>query len=88
MLVLKLELHNANTDEISQIGQVIIANTGGTRERGNYRVAVARKGDFNLKSNWTKPLRQGKVEDYPRLSYNVWRLVSRALLAAFPEEKA
>lgn len=24
---------------------------------------------------------------YPRLSYNVWRLVARALLSAFPEER-
>lgn len=33
-----------------------------------------------------KAARAGEVKDYPRLSYNVWRLVARALLAAFPEE--
>lgn len=33
-----------------------------------------------------KAARTGEVKDYPRLAYNVWRLVARALLASFPEE--
>lgn len=34
-----------------------------------------------------KAARTGHVGDYPRLSYNVWRLIIRALRSAFPEEK-
>jgi hypothetical protein len=33
-----------------------------------------------------KAARAGVVKDYPRLAYNVWRLIGRAILAAFPEE--
>lgn len=88
MLVVKIELHSAITGEISEIGKMIIANTGGTRECGDYRVAVSHKNDLNdLKKIWTEPCREGEVKSYPRLSYNVWRLVSRAIRSAFPEEK-
>lgn len=88
MLVLKLELHSARTGEIKEIGRTIIANVGGTSKRGDYICKVSRKRDtFDNKDTWKEPLRTGNVENYPRLSYNVWRLVIRALLSAFPEEK-
>jgi len=88
MLVLKLELHSAITGEVTEIGRTIIANTGGTREKGNYTCKVARKrNEFSNKDTWKEPLRTGDVQNYPRLSYNVWRLVIRALLSAFPEEQ-
>ncbi|UAT28866.1 hypothetical protein PP753_gp27 [Dinoroseobacter phage vB_DshP-R7L] len=88
MLVLKLELHSARTGEITEIGRTIIANVGGTSEKGNYVCKVARKrNEFTNKDTWYEPLRTGDVKNYPRLSYNVWRLVIRALLSAFPEEK-
>ncbi|CBW47016.1 hypothetical protein [Roseovarius sp. 217 phage 1] len=88
MLVLKLELHSARTGEIEEIGRTIIANVGGTSQRGDYICKVARKRDtFSNKDTWQEPLRTGDVKNYPRLSYNVWRLVIRALLSAFPEEK-
>ena len=32
--------------------------------------------------------RAGEVRGYPRIAYNVWRLVIRALLACFPEERS
>lgn len=35
-----------------------------------------------------KATRAGTVQGYPRLAYNVWRLIARAVLAAFPEERA
>ncbi|CBX87953.1 hypothetical protein [Roseovarius Plymouth podovirus 1] len=88
MLVLKLELHSARTGEIEEIGRTIIANVGGTSHRGNYICKIARKRDtFSNTDTWREPLRTGDVKNYPRLSYNVWRLVIRALLSAFPEEK-
>lgn len=87
MLVLKLELHSACTGEIKEIGRTIIANVGGTNEKGDYICKVGRKRDsFDNKDVWKEPLRTGDVKNYPRLSYNVWRLVIRALKSAFPEE--
>lgn len=86
MIVVKIELHSANTGEVTELGRAIIANVGGTRSSGNYDVRVARKGTTDLKSVWGSPARTGSVTQYPRLTYNVWRLVSRAIRAAFPEE--
>lgn len=84
MIVLKLELHSARTGKVTELGRTVIFNEGdsATPKRGNYGVAVCRKGS----TDWRKPLRTGSVKDYPRLSYNVWRLVVRALRSAFPEE--
>lgn len=88
MLVVKIELHSARTGEKKTLGKMIIANVGGTRERGDYRVAVGHKRNADdLRKIWSKPIREGEVKSYPRMSYNVWRLVARALLSAFPEEK-
>ncbi|ANJ20677.1 hypothetical protein RDp07_gp17 [Roseobacter phage RD-1410Ws-07] len=89
MLVLKLELHSAVTGEVKEIGRTIIANTGkGSFQKGDYIVKVAKKRKtFSNTDTWKEPLRTGNVENYPRLSYNVWRLVIRALLSAFPEEQ-
>lgn len=88
MLVLKLELHSARTGEITEIGRTIIANVGGTSKLGDYVCKVSKKRKtFDNKDTWQQPLRTGSITKYPRLSYNVWRLVIRSLLAAFPEEK-
>ena len=83
MIVVKVELHSAITGKIAEIGRTYIYNKGGTRARGDYAVNVCRKGS----RNFYNAARRGEVLDYPRLSYNVWRLVSRALRSAFPEEK-
>lgn len=89
MIVVKVELHSAITGKISLLGKMIIANTGGgTAKRGNYSVAVLKKTSADKdRPSIEDVLRHGEVLDYPRLSYNVWRLVSRALRSAFPEEK-
>lgn len=56
-------------------------------KRGDYNAKVCRKGSFEYEG-WdeVKTTRTGRVEDYPSKSYNVWRLVVRALKACFPEE--
>lgn len=88
MIVVKIELHSAITGKISLLGSMIIDNIGGTKLKGNYRVRVGSKNDINdLNKIANNPLRTGEVLDYPRLSYNVWRLVFRALKSTFPEEK-
>lgn len=91
MLVVKIEMHSAITGKVSEIGRMNIGNVGGTKTRGDYEVQVLRKQiGGHWPDSWTsdskKVARTGEVKNYPRLSYNVWRLVARALLSAFPEE--
>lgn len=97
MIVVRIELWSANTGEKTELGRMYIANVGGDLpKRGDYEVKVARKGSVQHEG-WTSFLkaggfvgvpatRTGEVKNYPRLSYNVWRLVARALKSAFPEE--
>lgn len=88
MIIVKVELHSAITGKVSLLASMVIANIGGTHKRGNYKVAVANKRDAgDHRATLTRPQRSGSVSDYPRLSYSVWRLVSRAVLSAFPEER-
>ena len=55
------------------LGTILIANTGtGTKSRGNYDVVLMNK-------KHTKPLRIGRVENFPRLSKNVYHLLKKAL---------
>lgn len=76
-------------DRITEIGRMYIANTGdGTAQRGDYNVKVCRRGSFEWKGrDAVKSTRTGSVKSYPRLSYNVWRLIARSILSAFPEER-
>lgn len=68
--------------------------------KGDYLVAVCRRGTTDVPreiyggdeagpdfAECPKATRAGTVQDYPRLAYNVWRLITRALLATFPEER-
>ncbi len=75
---------------VKVLGKMFLCNDGGskTAERSNYNVFVGRKTDVGRGAAHIieKPLRQGRVENYPRLSYNMWRLIVRGLLACFPEE--
>lgn len=87
MLVIRIELHSAITKKITVIGEMIVHNVGGTASKGNYEVCVGRKNHVgNLKKIFHEPLRRGKVQNHPRKSQNVWRLVTKALLSVFPEE--
>ncbi len=91
MIVVSVELWSAKTGAKKLLGRTIIANDGTSRnpKRGNYTNHVGKKPDAeDVRRIYHHPLRTGTVTDYPRLSYNVWRLVVRALLSAFPEEKA
>lgn len=80
MIVVRVELHSANTGEVSEIGRMIIANDGtGDRDQGNYIVKLGRKGTTLNGAIWAKPHREGEVKDYARNAYSVWELVARAL---------
>ena len=89
MIRVTIDIIRASNGRIERMGEMLIANDGtGTHDTGNYDVRVLRKGAWGL--GWTDKTsvtRTGRVEHYPRLSYNVWRLISRALRSAFPEEK-
>lgn len=76
MIVVKIELHSAVTGRMSEIGRLLIMNTGtGSRRAGNYLVQVLRKGSPG------RVQRSGRVESHPRLSASVWMLVRKALEA-------
>ncbi len=92
MIVVKIELWPLGAESRArEIGRMYIANVGGHQERGNYDVAVCRRGTSTIPQpidpEGPAATRTGKVLDYPRLSYNVWRLIARAVLQAFPEEQ-
>lgn len=90
MIKVTIEMESAVTGTSWILGRLYIWNRGTTRnsKRGDYGVAVCRKGDFDSPFGRppATPLRTGEVLDYPRLAYSVWRLVARALKSAFPEE--
>jgi len=92
MIVVKVEMWpKGDESKAYEIGRTYIYNAGGSLIRGDYEARVCRKA----KTFVYEPRkvvsgdgfsRTGRVEGYPRLSYNIWRLVLRALRACFPEE--
>jgi hypothetical protein len=82
MIVVTVELHSAVTGKTTLLGKTIIANVGGSSTHGDYRVAVGRKGQNELRSLWAKPQREGHVDRYPRQRLSVWNLIARGLAAA------
>lgn len=78
MLVVKVELHNANTGEVSVIGRCIIANVGGSDRLGNYTVRLGKDGDEVLESIWDDPQKDGAVMQHRRKE-PVWSLAAKAL---------
>lgn len=88
MIIVRIELHSARTRKVTQIGEMWIDNisrTGNDSKRGNYRVRLLRRG--TAAGYGPKVQREGQVYDFPRLSYNIWRLVFRALKSVLTEEK-
>lgn len=96
MIEVKIILHGAVTGCHKEIGRMYIANDGTVADpkRGDYDAYVCRKGSFAPPRDMggqstgrnASAARTGRVINYPRLSYNVWRLIARALKACFPEE--
>jgi hypothetical protein len=97
MIKVTIELISAITGRTSEIGRMYLANDGdksnATRGRlGDYVAGVCRRGSTAVPApvdpDGPRPTRSGSVSNYPRNSYNVWRLIARALFSAFPEERA
>jgi len=74
MIVIKIELHSANTGAITEIGRMVVTNDGTCADPklGNYEVRLMRRGTLKVQ-------RIAQVKNYPRLSLPVWSLVQRAL---------
>lgn len=91
MIRVTVELISAHGPTYNKkLGVMDIANDGGSKNahRGDYIGQLYRKSSLP-KDQFCKStgiLRKAKTKDYPRLSYNVWRLVTRMLRELFPEE--
>ena len=86
MLVVKVEIWpRGNAKNAKQIGLMKIVNDGTSKDpkRGNYIASVFRRGQ----GVYGTTIRVGMVENFPRKSYHVMRLVLRALKECFTEEK-
>ncbi len=91
MLRITIELISANGPHRNKtLGVMDICNDAShalsgdiNSKRGNYNGVVYRKGK-SKPENW---FRKGRVDDYPRMSYSVWRLVLKMLKSCFPEER-
>ena len=88
MIVIRVELWPGGwPGNARELMRMHIINDGtasdgsGNSPRGNYRVALFRKG------SQTKIFRTGAVKNYPRRSYHIGRLILRALASCFPEER-
>jgi len=92
MIVVKIEMWPKGDEARKyELGRTYVYNSGGNAKRGDYEVRVCRKGNYDVDSRDLVDgkgfTRTGTVSNWPRLSYNVWRLILRCLQAAFPEEK-
>lgn len=93
MIVVKLEMWPKGDESRKyELGRTYIYNDGtGGGKRGNYEVRVCRKNKegYDLTSReisaGEKCTRKARLENWPRNSYNVWRLILQALRSAFPE---
>jgi hypothetical protein len=91
MIVIRVDLHHAVKGGITRLFTMTISNTGDhpqRPDRGNYVIRLGRKGQTGIKAVHASPLRTARVENYPRQSYHVGRLVLRSLKALFPEERS
>lgn len=80
MLVVKVEIHSYRTGKINLLGLITIGNIGGSEHRGDYDCKAYRKNAaYPIRTDSTKNIREGSVENHPRLSKPVWNLVFKAL---------
>ena len=85
MIVIKIELHSANTGRETDLGTMIIDNIGGTRTSGDYRCRMYKKGEVTrVNGAWrlfanSKPIREGFVFNHKRLQEPVQNLITKSL---------
>ncbi len=84
MIVVTVKLESAiSRDRDRELMRMTICNDGTVTDtrRGDYVARLFRKGSDS------EVIRMGRVEDFPKQSYHVGRLVLRALVKLFPEEQ-
>ncbi len=88
MIVISLQMWpNGMSDKAYDLGRAYIWNDGsGTTKRRNYQIRVCRRGKHTFHDALNSPTRTGALKKFPSESYNVWRLIVRALKECFPEE--
>ena len=95
MIVVKVEMWPATNFGVKrELMRMTISNDGTlTGKRGSYNAGIFRRKPYGgvgvegYKSAGHDYLRRGRVENFPKESYHVGRLVLRALKACFPEER-
>lgn len=96
VIVVKVEMWpNGDENKMYPLGRMYIANLETTSNadpsRGDYLAAVCRRGTdavpHPIDKMGPQATRGARIVDYPRLAYNMWRLIARALQGCFPEER-
>lgn len=89
VLTIKIEMWPGGFQaEAYEIGRMYVYNVSNLAAISNYRGVVCRKGLFEpVRQAMDKATRAIEVNSYPRTRLNVWCLITRALLSAFPEER-
>lgn len=79
MILIKVELHSVRTGKITELARAKLCNDGTSLNpnRGFYDCTFIGKQSH---------MRLSSVRNFPRKSYIIWRLILRALVAAYPEE--
>jgi hypothetical protein len=93
MIRVTIELISAINGQRSTLGVMDICNDGQSDDPniGHYYGKLYRKGAVKpqeltaVTDQYVQ--RRGKVKNYPRKSYVIWRLIIRMLRDMFPEEK-
>ena len=81
MIVVRVELHSANSGLITEIARMEIVNDGlGTSKRGNYQVTTLRGRDKD-RLDMRVIGRCGFIVNFPKQTRHVWELVMKALNA-------
>lgn len=87
VIVVKVELWSAVDGERHELARMVIDNTGGTVNLGNYRCRTLRGRSTDAlnkalaKISTTGTQREGQVVGHPRLREHVWNLVAKGLEA-------
>lgn len=81
MIVIRVELHSANTGKVTELARALIVNDGtGTMQRRNY-IARTLRGRSKDQLDKRTVSREARLNYWPSERLHVWRLVCSALCA-------
>lgn len=85
MIVCKIEMWPGGREDHPrkrELGRIMIANVGGSAERGDYEVVIPKSGEYAKSPGIWK---RGRVSNFPRLRLGPHDLLLRALIACIGE---